>query len=290
MTTSEDLYASSVLDTILSEELTSCGSHEITIHAGHYALFRDRDKGYCDYLRALDDRKSGLGFEDFSRLTWRAACRSIAANSTKMTVQLMVLVNDWQFLSPGLEVRRENERAIFDLREQYYLETPMLPNYHLQEMGRHNISTDLILRDRQDRWLFSETALRNEVDSVIREVWADELRAIKVGIHKHYDKNGEPIVDVCDKEVGDVRLLYCGNTNCAGEVIALLKNLYARGVRRFLNIHPSICRNPVNAGTTLAYRLFGLEGLAVTNIAVNFTTEESAVLYPGVERFTWEDF
>ena len=288
MSLSKNLSASSILDTVLSTGLSSCSSQAVTIHAGHYALLRNRDRGYCDRLSDLDDERSGLGFEDFCRITWEAACRSIATATPRVSAQLMVLVNDWQFISPDLDVRRERERAISQLREMYYLETPMLPDYHQSVMERYSLSADLILRDREDRWLFSESSLRSDLRLLISDV-TDERRD-SAGVRKHFTAKGEPIIEVCDNELGNVRLLYCGNTSCAGEVVALLRNLYARGVRCFLNIYPSVCREPVNTGTGLAYRLFGLDGLDVTNIAVSGAIGNGSDLHAVVERFRSEDF
>ncbi len=280
--------SSSVLDALLVSELASAASQSVTIHAGHYALFSDRQSGVSDYLHDLDTEGAELGIVDLCRATWEAACRSVATALPQTKAQLMVLVNDWQFVSRNQELRRENEQAASRMREQYYLATPTLSDYHLNEMDRHGLPTDLILRCREDQWLFSESALRNELNPLIHEVLEDEQRAVTCGIRKHYTENGEPIIDVCDDESGKVRLLYCGNTNCAGEVVSLLGNLFARGVRRFLNIYPAQCREPVSAGTRLAYRLFRLDGFVVTNVAVSRATRDGTTLHASVERFDSE--
>ena len=68
-------------------------------------------------------------------------------------------------------------------------------------------------------------------------------------------------------------------------MISLLAALHKRGVRRFLNIYPSQCREPVGAGTRLAERIFDLEDFQITNIAVSGATDSGDTLHAVVERF-----
>ena len=290
MSVSEAPFTSSILDSVLSTELANCGSRAVTIHAGHYALFQNRQGDPVDRLRDPETDAASPRFVEFCRVTWEAACRSVAKSFPQTNAQLMVLVNDWQFVSRDSNLRRESEQLASRIRERYYLMTSTLPTYHLNAMECHGLSPDLILHCRGDRWLFSESALRSDLRPLIRDILSDERWAVSTGVRRHFSEDGEPIIDVCDSESGNVRLLYCGNTNCAGEVVALLRNLHVRGIRCFLNTYPSVCREPVNKGTSLAYRLFGLDGMVVTNIAVSGATVNGTDLDVAVEHFSWEDF
>ena len=276
----ESLSSCTALDDLLISELARAEAEPLVIHAGHYALVRNHGGQAVDCL----DKTRFPGVE-FSRCTWESACRALAAKHVKVNAQLMVLVNDWQFLTSGAESRRVSERSAAQMREEYYRGTPTLPPSHLQQLIRHNLTDDVILRHSEKQWLFSESALRHDLSTVIREIIADEKRATEAGIRKYFNKNGEPVIDACDEESGAFCLLYCGNTNCAGEVISLLAALHKRGVRRFLNIYPSQCREPVGAGTRLAERIFDLEDFQITNIAVSGATDSGDTLHAVVERF-----
>ncbi len=265
------LAAPSLLTDLLSSFVTDPNSQEgeSVIHAGHYALFRTKDDRITDCLDGKDSAIDVLGFGRFSRATWRSACRATANAPAANRPRLIVLVNDWQYIEPAGDVKRENKQAADRSRSEYYRRTPVLPQYHLDELKRHGIPTDTVLNGGKDCWLFSENALRNELHPIVKEVQANEERARAVGIRRYFNENGEPIVEICDDEAGKLCLLHCGNTNCAGEVISLLGNLYRRGVRRFLNIYPSQCREPVSAGTRLAFRIFEWPDFMVTNAAVS---------------------
>jgi hypothetical protein len=285
MSALEMLSSSAELDSLLISELARADVEPLVIHAGHYALVRSREGVATDCLNESSFPGVDLGFAEFSRSTWESACRVIATKHVRARAQLMVLVNDWQFLSSVEDSRGANERAAAIMRNEYYRVTPTLPLSHLQQLARHNLSDDVIFRYSEERWLFSESALRHELKAVIGEVIADKTRASEAGVHKYFNENGEPVVDACDEDSGRFCLLYCGNTNCAGEVISLLENLYKRGVRRFLNIYPMQCREPVGVGTRLADRLFNLGDFQITNVAVGGATQNGDTLHAVVERF-----
>jgi hypothetical protein len=254
------------------------------IHAGHYALFRRKDGQVTDCLDEADSTNDILGFAKFCRATWSAACQANASASATARPRLIVLVNDWQYITNSGDKSREGQQAADRIRSEYYRRTATLPLYHLDELRQHGIETDAILTSEKDRWVFSETALRNELHPIVKKLLADRQRAQEVGVKRYFNEDGEPIVEICDDEAGKLCLLYCGNTNCAGEVVSLLGNLYQRGIRYFLNVFPSQCREPVSAGTRLAYKIFDCDDFSVTNAAVNATSngEDSLVF---VESF-----
>jgi hypothetical protein len=289
MSAIESLSSPAALGDLLSSELLRADGTPCVIHAGHFALVCNRDGAPVDCLNQSCFPGSDLGFAEFSRLTWETACRTVAAVRTTSQVKLMVLVNDWQFLKSKESNRSASERAKARMREDYYQSVPLLPPFHFQELIRNNLSENAVFRNQDDCWLFSESALRHQLSTVIREVMADEKRAASAGIRRYFNEDGEPVIEASDEDAGQVCLLYCGNTNCAGEIIMLLENLYRHGIRYFLNVYPAQCREPVGIGTRLARRLFDLRDLRVTNIAVSGTALGGDALRAVVERFGPED-
>ena len=273
-----DLFSSFIAESITQNE-------PAVIHAGHYALIRTKDGQVTDCLDDEESSNDVLGFAEFSRFTWSWACQTMARTPAAMRPRLIVLVNDWQYVEPKMSDKRESKQAADRSRTEYYFRTPTLPQYHLDELEHYGLSTDGIVISEMNRWLFSENALRNELHPIIREVQTDEHRARITGIRKYFNENGEPIIEVCDDEAGKLCLLHCGNTNCAGEVISLLGNLYRRGVRRFLNVYPSQCREPVSAGTRLAYKIFNCPDFVIVNAAVAIPSANNGDHFVSVERF-----
>src|ERR1039458_9966825 len=194
MSTLEVLTSPEALDTFLIEELTKAGSERLVIHAGHYALIRNHEGVAQDCLMQAGFPGSELGFAEFSRATWKAACRAMAIARPSLA-QLMVLVNDWQFLTGVPTDRRSSESVSSELRNNYYRATPTLPNFHLDELGKNKLSKAAILGWNTSRWLFSERTLRNELVALITNLVKDQEKAAATGIDKYYNANGEPIVD-----------------------------------------------------------------------------------------------
>jgi hypothetical protein len=264
----------SLVSLILQETGCRC-----VIHGGHYALsshggsLRDHLSGSppCQALPA--------GFTEFSRRTWELACRVVARTKAEGSdVALMVLVNDWQFVSSSGSDRRTAEQMGDLQRRSYYEAVSTLPAYYLDCLRRHELSGDSILKAREDRWLFSESELRALLPGAVRELEEAGL-AIERGLRKSFSEHGQPIVSVDRSQAselgGEMCLLYCGTTGCSGEVVQLLKSLYDRGVGLFLNIYPEICRGPVTVGTEVARQAFLLNGMRIRNIALSIANHES---------------
>jgi hypothetical protein len=204
----------------------------------------------------------------FSQNTWHAACRAVADCPDGNRPQLIILVNDWQFLVPKDPEKRRRESLAASLRREYYNRVPTLPLLHMRTMASCGLPTEQILPASQKHWMFSESGLRQKLAATIRALMKEEPAAKRLGLYKHFDGKWQPIVCAQSEDGTRYPLLYCGNSNCAGEVVELLRDLYTRQVRHFVNVFPAQCKVPVETGTEIARQLFGLDGMTVANIAV----------------------
>lgn len=240
------------------------------VHAGHYAI--DSSQGSpADHLSSRNSQPPWLvQFLDFTRITWEIACKAVAALPPPSRPYLMTLVNDWQFLTAnGTPDRRVRERKIVKLRRMYYDGTPALPLYHREVMKAHGLDDDRIFKAADDRWLFSESDLRRHLARTVRLAFRNGTAAT-MGLASTFDESGHPKVTVTSALDGEFCLLFCGSTNCAGEVVQLLKDLHDRGVRRFVNLYPYTCMGPVITGSMFARQMFGRGAMKVVNLAVPF--------------------
>lgn len=239
------------------------------IHAGHYALSA-ADGGAAD---ALDDDAPSTPFPSFARLTWRIATRVTAeAKSAGVAVKLLVLVNDWQFLHARSDDRRTNESRAAAMRRNYYDATPRLPRFHEETLAEFALDPGVVMPSSDERWLFSETALRADLAATVRGIFSSG-QAEKHSLLREFNADGEPIIRVQNGDNCDYTLLYCGSTNCAGEVVELLRVLRSRGVDLFVNLVPRQCFAPVETGTLLAHRIYDLSGMKVMNISIPFVED-----------------
>ena len=277
--------SSTELDQIIAANIASQSDQSTVIHAGHFALVQ-RDSAVSDCLNETRFPEVGMGFATFAKLTWQAACRVAANDSDPRQLRLMVLVNDWQYVAAKGASRKQVESVAARGRDQYYRQVSRLPDFHLASLAEFGLNESIVLRHDDDQWLWSELALRNDLNLLLQGILCDPVKTRESGLSKHFNIDGEPVVEACDDETGTIRLLYCGNTNCAGEVVSLLHRLYFRGVRNFVNLFPSQCNHPVGVGTRIAYKLFGLQDMHVTNVAVQDGAVIEAENSIHVEHFT----
>lgn len=248
----------------------------ILLHAGHFALDGAGEIAQ-DRLSAEVNRTRGTSdFVMFARRTWELGCRvAKAATRWGKVVQLAVLVNDWQFLQPAGRRRRALEKMKAKMRADYYRAVPTLPEFHQATLREHGLSPDIVVRDQGDRWMFSENALRERFVRSIRRVFR-EGRAEELGLEQSFTSSGDPVIRVHSVMDTEVCLIYCGSTNCAGEIAELLRRIYERDVRHFINLYPAACDRPVEAGTKVAQTLHPLRGLTIDNFALSLTPSEGS--------------
>ena len=260
----------------LGKDLTSWLVEELTrdegltvVHAGHFII--DSSGSWArDHLSSEESLPEGLeSFIEFTRITWDIACTAVMATPEPVRPYLFTLVNDWQFISISLPKRRKQESLAAAIREEYYRQTPSFPNFHLGVMAARGIEESRVFKASDERWLFSESDLRHQLARTVRTLLRNGKGA-EMALARTFDENGHPKVSVTSSLAGEYCLLFCGSTNCAGEVMQLLKDLHERGVRRCVNLYPYQCMGPVLTGTNLAREMFGLLGMKVINLAVPF--------------------
>ena len=246
------------LSRILREELNGFRGKSV-VHAGHYFL-EVVDGRAVDHLE--EPESTNQAFRDlinFSHQTWSTACRTITECDVSDRPRLIILVNDWQYFIPKESNKRRRESLAAQLRRQYYSETAKASSFHLMTMTAHGLPSEQILPSSESHWLFSESGLRTRFASTVRSLVKDSAAAKQLGLSQHLDGNRQPIISA-QSEGQEYPLLYCGNTNCAGEVVELLGQLYAQGVKLFINIYPGQCLLSVEKGTEIARQIFGLGG------------------------------
>jgi hypothetical protein len=249
-----------------SEKFKNAG---VVIHAGHYLLFPGENMVTDFFYNPSDAAQWVRDFRWFSELSWRTACAVAARRPVALRPRMIILVNDWQHMPTVSLDRRENEKSLTRLRREYYEREFPLPSLHKRIMALDGLQPEDILPASEKQWLFSESALRAQFAKTIKSVMKDPANAARLGLEKRLDSNREPIISV-ETEGQSCSLLHCGNANCAGEVVELLRQLFERGVRNFINIYPGQCDLYVERGTEISRQLFGLEGMEIENVAVHF--------------------
>jgi len=263
------------LRALLSEVLEE-GSGPAVLQAGHFAL--DLPDGVVSDRLSVDAGVLRSPFAMFADSTWRAACSLVSTlkqNNVDDVPTLMVLVNDWQFLRRKEEDRRRQESAASRARKAYYQSVNRLPRMHETALVEAGLTRSDVFKCNPERWLFSEHDLRVGLAATLRRLRL-EGRSEELGIVETRTATGDPVIRIRSTMDAEVCLLYCGNTNCAGEVVELLRVLQDRGVRRFVNLFPLECLTPVEAGTAVANDLFDLTGLLIANIGLDRWTLASS--------------
>jgi hypothetical protein len=269
------------LHEVVRSELRNHLGEPTVIHAGHYILHAEGDVG-CDHLEEVPVSIPALGdFVALTKRSWEIACGAIASIHSPTTVKLIVLVNDWQFLRVAASTKREAQRRASKMRFSYYNTVSRLPEYHERGLTSFGISSSSIMPFDNDRVLFSETELRGQLARTLTSVMKDPAQPTAQKLTQYFTPAGQSIIHAKSYE-GEYPLVYCGNTNCAGEFMQLLKLLHDRGTVRFVNLYPLQCRGPVTKGTELAEQVYGLEGMKITNIAI---PPDSAKTEAIIDRF-----
>lgn len=267
-----------LMQRIVGPNLSPC-----LIHGGHFILDNHGAEAadflageYCDSLPAQQ-------FAEFAGRTWRLAIDLFQGlQRGGVDAKLIVLVNDWQFLSGRGTSRREIEKDIARKRSDYYRRVADLPDFHRGLLVSAGLDTDSIFKASCERWLFSEAHLRTSLASSIKRLFELGL-AEERGLAKSFTPSGEPIVSVRCALEEQFALLYCGSTNCSGEVVELLRIIHRAGFRAFVNLYPEACLGPVTLGTELARPVYKTRGLEVLNVAVPFAGSGNPYL---VERIS----
>lgn len=247
----------------LRTEIDGARTGGVAVLAGHYAIFTAGSTA----VDLLDDGATvppaAAEMVAFTRHTWHAACDAIAA-ARSMDARLLVLVDDIQFVRPALTDVPARERLAAALAGTYFRATAALPSWHTRVLRDHGIDDGRLMRHGPQRVVFSERELRAQAVTHIRERLhaADASRA---GLTANDD---ESRITVSHPDHGDYCLVHSGHTSCAGGYLELLASVHRAGVRTLISLIPMRCLGPVTLGTALAPRLFGIDGMAVINVAI----------------------
>ena len=258
----------------LLERLQAADKHlsGTVVVAGHFALmWYEAQLG--DHLEFDEDEPIEDKFQQFADETWRAG---VAMARREMGIKLLVLVNDWQYLDNKAERSHpEREKRAKAALEHYYGINRKWPKmYHEYCEGRIN-PDQCVEAWSQSRWMFSERELRSRFVNRLRGLFR-EGSLQKYGVDAVtgrdtrtylFERECHGLSDYLSDERG--RMLARGNsTNCAGEVIELIRVLKGRGITRVVIMHPEICYQYVNAGALIAKCMFGENNMELINVSV----------------------
>ena len=256
MTTSLALAS---LEDWLGEELSSGSEDDTALLAGHYAIFTG-GAAAVDLLDSPDPVGGPAEMLDFTAFTWEVACRAL---SEQRRAQLIVLVDDIQFVIPSLDDRGRQEQLAAALAEQYLRATPTLPAFHSRLLTTYRLDDTDVLKRGADRWVFSERELRISHVRRLKGMVRDQKTPAGMSVNADMSR-----VTVTSEEHGEYCLVHSGRTTCAGGYVELLCSAYERGIRRVITLVPMRCLGPITVGTALGSSLMGLSGLTVINVAI----------------------
>ena len=252
----------------LEQAILADGKKPCLVHGGHFFLIHHDTFTNIDGMPDVEYEFVNRS-RAFTRYTWHLACQ-IARNCNRKDrgVMLAVLVNDWQFIHiNGTQTKRGHRHRIADkIREAFYDRVPTIPETHTRIMRDYNLDDETLIRFEAERWLFSEVELRRRLGKSLEALFASG-DAEKLGLSKKQTESG-PIIDLKTDQAQPTTLMHCGSSNCAGEVVELLREIYDRGFRFFVNLYPQECDAPVSSGTQMAQRIFRLKELTVLNVAI----------------------
>jgi len=251
------------LMSIIKQAVSGCKS--VAIQAGHFLLYYDVTEDLL--LPVVADELNGprhkiikeeVGY--FPIFSWGLANDILSSFGKHCNLSTLTIVNDWQFLPKGVDVRR------------FYNEHPDLPQSFVDIQDEQTDKFNHLKPELSDGVMptgayFSESVLRNQfgehVSSIINEGrLPDSAKAVS---------NGENIQCVLTDAVGKENEVYCSSkhSNCTQEIaeaVFQMKNIY--GCDGFINLHPQVCREYVNAGTELCSELFGCGPKVVVNVGL----------------------
>jgi len=259
------------------------GAKSVVMQAGHFLLYYDVVEDQllpCISGELTSPRHELLRREagEFPLLTWQLGLELL--NSLNMaSLQIMVVVNDWQYLPKNVDRRR------------FYESFRHLPEGYNKALEHYGDRLHL-LEPPQGTGTFpfyGEMNLRNQYrKSVERLITDGNLPADAILL-----QSSEEIVCSLPDSVGRTWEVYCSNKtgDCAGEIAQML-NLAVQQADCdcFINIYPAVCRDFVERGTELGNELLR-NGIANV-INIGFPTnglETRDDLLPSCE-VTWHRF
>lgn len=244
----------------------------VCVQAGHFLLYYDRTEDQllpCVASELKGPRSKMLKQEVgwFPELTWDIGLRilrDIFPSAAKRDI--ITVVNDWQYVPEDI-----NRFLFFDSHKKIF------KAYKQKLKARDQINilkpSDLGFGGKTDPF-FSETSLRNQYDRFIKRVilknpefFGAYVRETNLGVS----------CDLADA-LGRKSEIYCAGkqANCTHEIAELNRQiLTVTGCDMFINIFPNVCRQFLELGTELAFRLSDLSKMKIINIGLSSSSVES---------------
>jgi len=177
---------------------------------------------------------------------------------------ILTVVNDWQY------VRKAENLSPGQARHQFYsIYRNLFENYKACLNNAEMSGQNILCLDRFFGFI-SETWLRHRIQRRLKNLAKNTTTSSlewKQDQNEHRDLVFNDLSQAC-------KLLVCGQADCAGEVMELVYQLYAKGYRNLINFIPEECEHPVNEGTRRALALFRFPDFSVLNISVPFFSKD----------------
>lgn len=222
----------------------SRGAKSVVMQAGHFLLYYDVVEDQL--LPCISDELTSPRHEllrreagGFPLLTWQLGLELLDSLRTASR-QVMVVVNDWQYLPKNIDRRR------------FYESFRHLPEGYSNALERYEDRLSLLEppQGTGTQPFYGEMNLRNQYRKTVERLITDgNLPAEAI-----LEQVSEEIICSLPDAVGRTWEVYCSSKtgDCAGEIAQML-NLAVQQTSCdcFINIYPAVCRDYVERGTEL---------------------------------------
>jgi len=244
-------YPRSFAELLAGAQEAAGEARSVTIQAGHFLLYYDivEDRLLpCISSELTSPRHDLLRREAgaFPTLSWALGLRLLDALGAPAK-QVMIVVNDWQYL-PKVGVDRH----------RFYESFKRLPAGYTEELQNYAGRVTLLqpTRGTGTAPFFGEMNLRNQYRKRVERMLESGGLPAEAIVEHH----GDDVVCSLPDAVGRRHEVYCSNKtgDCAAEIAQML--LLARQATAcdcFINLHPAVCREFVERGTELGEELLG---------------------------------
>jgi hypothetical protein len=237
------------------------GARSVVMQAGHFLLMHHPVTGQivpCIASKAKSSDFVTNAYGHFPLLTWHLGARLLASLPANVEKRLMVVVNDWQYLSES------GDRADFyanygRLPSEY---TDILLEYpEIGVLEPRSIKTGVSTRP-----FFGEMNLRNQYRRHVEKLIKRGDLPPKARVS---EKDGEITCSLPTGAVGEDREVYCSkrSADCAAQIDEMLH--FARlevACDCYINLYPAVCSAFVEYGTLLSESLLRNDLPVVLNL------------------------